>query len=88
MRLIDDRLVEANATQLGLVNEEYSQRYLKKMINDYDVHYRNISFDVGDIVIIASSFDNNSKTRKKKFDNFFEAGVCVIVEKFSNQYLK
>lgn len=68
-----------NPVQNGLVDEEYRYNYLQKVVNDHDVHYRNISFEVGDAVIVAGSFDNNTATRRSKMEDFFEEGIWTIV---------
>ena len=63
--LIDEpnnEIVVVNPVQTGVVSESYSQNYIQNMINDYDVHYRDIEFSIGDEVLISTSFDNNTKT--------------------------
>ena len=71
--------VIVNPVQAGIVDVEYRSKYLQRMVNDHDVHYRNIKFEIGDSVLISFSFDNNTRTRKEKLDDFYEEGIWTII---------
>lgn len=45
------------------------ERYYERM--DRYTHMENVTFEAGDRFLIAIDFDNNTKTRKNKFDSFY-----------------
>lgn len=62
------------------VSEENRTKYIQKMVNDADVHYHKITFNIGDLVIVSKSSDTNVKTKKDKMGDFYEEGIWLIVE--------
>jgi hypothetical protein len=92
-----DELVEAipiENTQTSIiavtetVNQVYRERYVTRMQQDADVHYHSIQFNPGDYVLLQRSFDNNSITRRRKMDSFYEEGRWIIVERVGSDSFK
>jgi Integrase core domain len=65
------------------INAAYRRKYVRRMVNDADVHYNSINFNPGDRVLVKKSFDTNQKTKKEKMDDFYEDGFWHIVERIS-----
>ena len=55
----------------------------KRMPRSPLVHVSKNTFEVGDFVIIKKDFDNNTNTKKGKFESFYSK-KCVILELNSN----
>lgn len=68
--------------------QEYRPRYIARMQQDADVHYREYQFECGDEVIVKRDYDNNTIHRREKLCDFYEEGTWTVVEKASsNSYL-
>lgn len=70
------------------LDENYRSKYVNRMVNDADVHYFKITFNIGELVLLSKDFDNNTKTRKRKMSDFYEEGKWIIIERVGNDYFK
>ena len=69
------------------VDPVYKKNILK-MQNDADVHCHKITFNPGDIVLVAKSFDTNQTTKKCKVNGFYEEGQWIIIERVGSDNFK
>ena len=83
-----DSLTNVYMEESNIVDQDYRQKYISKIIRDKDVHYHKINFNPDDPVIISKSFDTNSTTRKRKMDGFFEDDTYKIVERIGSHSFK
>lgn len=60
------------------VSQSYSQHYRSDMNKKLQVHGK--KYKVGDEILIAHDFDNNTATRKRPFQGFFREDVFVVKE--------
>ncbi|KAF9762424.1 hypothetical protein NGRA_2026, partial [Nosema granulosis] len=61
--------------------------YLARMDRHSLVHLSKYEFEVGDKVLVASDFDNNTKTKKLKLSSFY-SNINEITEMLSNNQAK
>lgn len=67
----------------------YRQRYIQRTVNDVDVNYNSVSFNPDDVVLIAKSFDTNTKTKKGSLVDFMRWILCerVVGDRFKAKEL-
>lgn len=65
-----------SSDDFSTVSQSYSQKYLSSMNQKLQVHLR--KFKVGDEVLVAKDFDNNTATRKRPFEAFFRNDTFSI----------
>jgi transposase InsO family protein len=63
---------------LAINTSSIDSKYLARMDRHSLVHVSKYSFQVGDVVLISLDFDNNVKTKKKKFSSFWSNPVTII----------
>jgi translation initiation factor IF-1 len=71
-----------------LVDQKHFQNYLKKMNSYEQVHLRKTPIAVGDKVVVKMDFDNNTATRKKAFQTFYEEKIYTVVEVLKSSHLR
>ena len=81
-------IVSVNETPTLPINEAYRFKYIQGYVNDSDVHYHALNFNPGEQVLIAKSFDANSKTKKLKLEGFYEDGLWTITERSGSNSFK
>ena len=74
---------ETESVESESSNTVDNELYYARMRRNSLVHVSKYSFKVGDFVIIKKDFDNNTNTRKGKFESFYSK-KCVILELNSN----
>lgn len=75
-------LHELEQNESFVVSGVFRKRYLQSMNQNSQVHLR--KFKMNDRVLLKLDFDNNTKTRKKLFQGYFEETSYIIVEKYEN----
>jgi transposase InsO family protein len=68
------------------ISEGYKDKY-HSSIYCRDVHTPKKRFDVGEAVLVAEDFDNNTKTKRPKFSGFFKS-IGQILEVRNNNSLR
>nr|XP_013180890.1 unnamed protein product [Papilio xuthus] len=68
---VSNKIVEDSNEVEIISKHSIDENYLARMDRHSLVHVSKYNFKVGDLVILALDFDNNVKTKKKKFSSFY-----------------
>jgi hypothetical protein len=82
---VSNKIVE-DLNEVEIISKHsIDENYLARMDRHSLVHVSKYNFKVGDLVIFALDFDNNVKTKKKKFSSFYSDPAKIIEILSSNR---
>lgn len=67
---------------------EHHRVYIERTNRNANSNLVQISFELGEIVLLKLDFDNNTQTRRNPFDSFYDSNEFEVVEILQNKMIK